>query len=84
MATQKSTDDKSKQDGAAQGELQSQNASVTTDTLVTLLGPYKNYSKGDITRFSAEVAERLIQSKLAVPYQAQLSGNEAASDKDQE
>lgn len=84
MATQKSTDDKSKQAGAAQSELQSQSANVTAGTLVTLLGPYKNYSKGDITRFSAEVAERLIQSKLAESYQAQSSGNEAASDKDQE
>ena len=55
-----------------QQEQQSQPAKV----VVTLLGPYKNYSKGDVTSFHAEVAQHLIKSKLAEPYLAQEHGQE--------
>lgn len=44
--------------------------------VITLLGPYKNYSKGDITSFYPEVAQHLIKSKLAEPYLAQEQGQE--------
>ena len=59
-----------------QHDLQSDIAPVAEKVVVTLLGPYKNYSKGDITSFHAEVAQHLIKSKLAEPYLAQEQGQE--------
>ena len=56
--------------------LQSDIAPVAEKVVVTLLGPYKNYSKGDITSFYSEVAQHLIKSKLAEPYLAQEQGQE--------
>ena len=56
--------------------LQSDIAPVAEKVVVTLLGPYKNYSKGDITSFYPEVAQHLIKSKLAEPYLAQEQGQE--------
>ena len=55
---------------------QSDIAPVADKVIVTLLGPYKNYSKGDVTSFHAEVARHLIKSKLAEPYLAQEQGQE--------
>ena len=57
-------------------DLQSDIAPVADKVIVTLLGPYKNYSKGDVTSFHAEVAQHLIKSKLAEPYPAQEQGQE--------
>ena len=59
-----------------QHDLQSDIAPVAEKVVVTLLGPYKNYSKGDITSFYPEVAQHLIKSKLAEPYLAQEPGQE--------
>ncbi len=56
--------------------LQSDIAPVAEKVVVTLLGPYKNYSKGDITSFYPEVAQHLIKSKLAEPYLVQEQGQE--------
>lgn len=60
---------------AKQGEQQEQQ-NQAAKIVVTLLGPYKNYSKGDVTSFHAEVARHLIKSKLAEPYLAQEHGQE--------
>ena len=61
---------------AEEQDLQSDIAAVAEKVVATLLGPYKNYSKGDVTSFHAEVARHLIKSKLAEPYLAQEQGQE--------
>ncbi len=66
----------SKAEESGQQDLQPDIAPIADKVVVTLLGPYKNYSKGDITSFHDEVAQHLIKSKLAKPYQAPELGQE--------
>lgn len=61
---------------AGDQDLQSDIEQVTEKVVVTMLGPYKNYSKGDVTSFHDDVAQHLIKSKLAEPYLAQEQGQE--------
>ena len=63
--------------GVIEQQLQQDQEELVADKkLVTLLGPYKNYSKGDVTHFAIDVADHLIKSKLAEPFQAQEQGQE--------
>jgi hypothetical protein len=63
--------------GALAPQLQQDKAeSVVDKKRVTLLGPYKNYSKGDVTHFAIDVADHLIKSKLAEPFLDQEQGQE--------
>lgn len=75
-ADEQGKDITSKTEESGQQELQPDIAPIADKVVVTLLGPYKNYSKGDITSFHDEVAQHLIKSKLATPYQAQELGQE--------
>lgn len=63
--------------GVIEQQLQQDQEELVADKkLVTLLGPYKNYSKGDVTHFAIDVADHLIKSKLAEPFLDQERGQE--------